>query len=158
MHKTKPAFDLYRNTQGQWVYLPSGGQAHEDVQVVRAFPISDPEHGVSIVSAEGNELLWLDALDELPSEAQQQVRDALATREFMPEIVRIVGVSTFATPSVWDVQTDRGATSFTLKGEEDIRRLAGQMLLIDDSHGIHYLIRDLSALDKQSRRLLDRFL
>ncbi|CAM4099068.1 DUF1854 domain-containing protein [Bordetella tumbae] len=158
MHNTKPAFSLRLNVSGRWVYVSSDGQAHEDVQVVRAFPISDPLHGISIVSADGYELLWLDTLDDLPRETQQQVNDALASREFMPEILRINAVSTYATPSVWDVQTDRGDTSFTLKGEEDIRRLVGQTLLIDDSHGIHYLIRDVAALDKHSRRLLDHFL
>jgi hypothetical protein len=31
-------------------------------------------------------------------------------------------------------------------------------LLIADRHGIQFLVRDLSALDHTSRRLLDRFL
>jgi hypothetical protein len=30
--------------------------------------------------------------------------------------------------------------------------------MIADRHGVHYLIRDLAALDKHSRKLLDRFL
>jgi hypothetical protein len=91
--------------------------------------------------------------------AQRAVIEAeLAGREFMPEIRRIVAVSTFATPSVWTVETERGTTSLVLRGEEDIRRLAGATLLISDSHGIHYLIRDLQSLDKASRKLLDRFL
>jgi hypothetical protein len=30
--------------------------------------------------------------------------------------------------------------------------------LVADRHGVHYLIRDLSSLDRHSRRLLDRFL
>jgi hypothetical protein len=45
-----------------------------------------------------------------------------------------------------------------LKGEEDIRRVAQSTLLIADSHGIQFLIRDLTALDNASRKLLDRFL
>lgn len=76
----------------------------------------------------------------------------------MPEIRRIASVSTYATPSTWQVETDRGDTRFVLRGEEDIRRLAGQTLLISDSHGIHYLIRDALALDRHSRKILDRFL
>ncbi|MBS0330036.1 MAG: DUF1854 domain-containing protein, partial [Proteobacteria bacterium] len=64
----------------------------------------------------------------------------------------------FATPSTWTVETDRGETRFILKGEEDIRRLGAAALLISDSHGVQYLIRDLSRLDKTSRRLLDRFM
>jgi len=45
-----------------------------------------------------------------------------------------------------------------LKGEEDIRRLAGGALLVTDSHGIGYRIADAKALDRRSRRLLERFL
>jgi len=76
----------------------------------------------------------------------------------MPEIHRLRQVSTFATPSTWTVETDRGETRFILKGEEDIRRLGAAALLISDSHGVQYLIRELSRLDKTSRRLLDRFM
>lgn len=76
----------------------------------------------------------------------------------MPEIRGILKISSFATPSTWTVTTDRGETSFILKGEDDIRRLAGPALLIADNHGIQFLIRDRNALDGYSRRVLDRFL
>ena len=71
---------------------------------------------------------------------------------------RIVSVSTYSTPSTWEVMTDRGATTFTLKGEEDIRRLGPYTMMITDSHGLHFLLRDILSLDKHSRKLLDRFL
>ena len=78
--------------------------------------------------------------------------------EFIPEIRRILSVSTFATPSIWQVETDRGPTQLTLKAEEDIRRLSPTALLIADSNGIQFLVRDIGQLDKLSKRLLDRFL
>jgi hypothetical protein len=56
------------------------------------------------------------------------------------------------------VETDRGETRFVLKGEEDIRRISHSTLLIADNHGIEFLIRDIQALDKASRKFLDRFL
>ena len=76
----------------------------------------------------------------------------------MPRILRLVAVSTFATPSNWQVETDRGATSFVLKAEEDIRRVDASRLVITDRHGIQYQIEDQQALDAISRKLLDRFL
>ena len=82
----------------------------------------------------------------------------LAGREFMPVIERIVDVSSFATPSTWQLQTNHGSARMILKGEEDIRRLPNNALLIADSHGINYLIRDRAALDAHSRKILDRFL
>ena len=54
------------------------------------------------------------------------LEEELALRDFVPEITRIHSVSSFGTPSTWEVETDRGATSFVLKGEEDIRRLVNR--------------------------------
>jgi hypothetical protein len=67
-------------------------------------------------------------------------------------------VSSFSTPSTWSVLTDRGPTRFVLKGEEDIRRLGPGALLIASGQGIAFRVDDLAALDKASRRLLERFL
>jgi hypothetical protein len=94
----------------------------------------------------------------LPDESRVLLEEELASREFMPEIRGIRRVSSFATPSTWQVETDRGPTTFILKGEDDIRRLAASTLLIADSNGIHFLIRDIQMLDQVSRKLLDRFL
>lgn len=80
-------------------------------------------------------------------------------REFSPTITRLVSVSSFSTPSVWQIETDRGDTQLTLKAEEDIRRLAGRTrLLIASGEGVQYRIADTEALDRTSRRLLERFL
>jgi hypothetical protein len=85
------------------------------------------------------------------------IEEELAAREFMPVIEKITRVSTYATPSIWDIETDRGPTRIRLKGEEDIRRVAGNTLLIADSNGLQFLIKDSTALDKVSKKLLDRF-
>jgi hypothetical protein len=106
----------------------------------------------------GKEVAWIDDLETLPADLRALVTDELDGREFMPEIQSIQAVSSFATPCTWTVKTDRGDTEFVLKGEEDIRRLGAYSLLIADSHGIHFLIRDMFAIDKGSRKILDRFL
>ena len=153
-----PDFNLTRNSFGKLVLTLADGVSHEGVVPVRAFPISAPDGGVGMMSTDGRELAWIPSLDGLPAPTRELIEAELAAREFMPEIRKIVGVSTYATPSMWTVQTDRGQTDLVLRGEEDIRRLVGNTLLISDSHGIHYLIRDLMALDKPSRKILDRFL
>lgn len=149
---------LERNAFGRLVFRAADGMLHEGVIPVRAFPIAAPDAGVALVNVEGHEVAWIDRVADLPDGVRALVEEELASREFMPEIRRLLGVSSFATPSTWEVETDRGATALILKGEEDIRRLNQTALLIADSHGIHYLIRDLKALDSASRRLLDRFL
>lgn len=153
-----PDFTLSRNSLGKLVLTTADGTRHEGVVPVRAFPISAADDGVGMMSTDGRELAWIPRLDGLPAPTRALIDAELAGREFMPEIRAIDSVSTYATPSVWTVQTDRGRTELVLRGEEDIRRLTGNTLLISDSHGIHYLIRDQLALDKPSRKILDRFL
>ncbi len=150
-------FCLHRDSFGKLIFTGSNGEAHEAVPV-RAFPIGAPDSGIALVDAHGHELAWIDTLADLDAERRQLVESELASREFMPVIERIVDVSGFATPSTWTIITNRGETKLILKGEEDIRRLAAPALLIADSNGIQYLIRDRGALDAHSRKILDRFL
>ena len=152
------SFELQRNAFGRLVFIGPDGVVHEGVVPVRAFPIGAPLEGLSLLSAEGHELAWIERLDDLPAAQRALVDEALAEREFAPEIRRLQAVSTFSTPSTWTVETDRGATRFVLKGEEDIRRVGRSMLLIADSQGLQFVVRDLTALDRHSRRLLERFL
>lgn len=150
-------FQLTRNAFGKLVFSDAEG-THEGVVPVRAFPIAAPESGIALVDPDGHELAWIDRLADLPADVRALLEEELKNREFLPEIKRLKHVSTFAVPSTWDVETDRGEARFVLKGEEDIRRIAHDTLLIADSHGVQYLVRDVQALDKASRKLLDRFL
>jgi hypothetical protein len=151
-------YQLRRDAFGRLVFTGADGEGHAGVVPVRAFPISSPGRGIALVDPHGKELAWIDQLSDLPAELRRLVEDELASREFMPVISRIVRVSSFATPSTWQVKTDHGDTELILKGEEDIRRLPASALLITDGNGIHYLIHDRQALDLTSRKILDRFL
>ncbi len=152
------AFTLTRDSSGRLVYRGEDGAARVGVVPVRAFPISAPEEGVSLVGTDGRELAWIAQPRELPDGLRELIESELAAREFVPEIVHIRAVSSFVTPCTWYVATDRGETQFVLRGEESIRRLSRSTLLIADRNGIHYLVRDIDALDRTSRRLLDRFM
>lgn len=151
-------WQLARDAFGRLVLTDAQGEKHVGVAPVRAFPISAPGAGLALMSAEGHELAWVESLETLSEQAAALIAEELAGREFMPEIRAIRSVSSFATPSTWQVDTDRGPTVFVLEGEENIRRLPAGMLLIADSHGVQYLVRDPQALDRNSRKLLDRFL
>jgi hypothetical protein len=149
---------LERNPLGRWVWTDAQGERHEQVVVVRAYPVTAPEQGVGVMDAEGHELAWFERLDQLAPDLQGMLREAMAEREFLPEILRLKAVSSLVTPSFWTVDTDRGEARFLLKGEEDIRRLTGKTLIVSDADGVQYLIRDPLVLDKHSRKLLDRFM
>lgn len=151
-------FTLEKNAFAQLVAIDAKGVRHEGVSPVRAFPLTSPRENISLVGTDGHEVAWIVSLDDLDLSQRAILEDVMSSRDFVPVISRIVDVSTFSTPSTWNVETDRGPTSFVLKGEDDIRRLQDGSLLIGASHGVQFAIADRSALDRPSRKILERFL
>ena len=149
---------LDRNALGKLVLTTANGDVIDNVVPVRAFPVQVPNGQISLVGPDGHEVAWIERLEDVPEAARLLIEEELRLREFTPVIQRLLEVSSFATPSQWTVETDRGRTSFVLKGEEDIRRLSRDVLLVLDSHGVQFLIRQPQQLDRHSRKLLDRFL
>ncbi|MDT3679712.1 MAG: DUF1854 domain-containing protein [Burkholderiaceae bacterium] len=152
------SFSLSRDAFGRLVLRDADGTTHSGVVPARAFPISAPGEGVSLLGSDGRERVWIERLSSLEDTRRVLIEEELAAREFVPQIREIRAVSSFFTPSTWHVATDRGETQFVLRGEEAIRRLSRKVLLIADDNGVHYLVRDVEALDPASRKLLDRFM
>jgi hypothetical protein len=151
-------FKLTHNAVGQLQFTNSDGAVFNGINLVRAFPISAPDEGLSIISKEGHELAWIASLIDMPAQIKELIKAELVQREFMPIIQRINQVSSFATPSTWNVVTDKGNTQLTLKAEDQIWRLKNNRLLITDKNGVNFMINNIEQLDKHSRKLLDRFL
>lgn len=139
---------LERDGFGRLVVVDAEGVRHAGVVPVRAFPLSAPGDGLSLVGGDGRELLWIDRVDDLPEEVRALLAQDLAARDFAPTLRKLHKVSSFGVPSTWQVSTDRGETSFVLKAEEDIRRLEGGALLIASAHGVQFRIPDVRALDR----------
>jgi hypothetical protein len=151
-------FGLQHDPWSRLVLTESDGRPHVGVEVIRAFPLSDPRRGISICSHKGKELIWIADLDTLPASLAWQIEEELAKREFVPIIQRILKVSAPIEPSEWEVETDRGDTTFVLNSEDDVHELDEHRALITDANSIRYLIPDLRQLDSHSRRLLERYL
>ena len=116
---------LERDTLGRLIFIDAKGNRHIGVHPVRAFPITAPGAGIGIMDQSGKELCWYPDEAVISQADLALIEEELAAREFMPVIEKITKVSTFATPSIWDIETDRGPTRIRLKAEEDIRRIAG---------------------------------
>jgi hypothetical protein len=155
---TTQAFELDRDTFGRLVLTDAQGERHVGVTPVRAFPLSAPGEGLSLVGSDGRELVWIDHVELLAAPTRALLEQELAVRDFAPTLLQLHGVSSFGVPSTWTVKTDRGDTTFVLKAEEDIRRLEGGALLIASAHGVQFRIPDVKTLDRASRKLLERFL
>jgi hypothetical protein len=134
------------------------GQSYDQVKIIRAFPITNPDQGFAIVDQDGHELVWFEQVSDLTKDNQAIVEKSLGQIEFIPVIHRISGLNSYALPSIWDIETDRGNTRLKLKNEQDIRRVSNEALLITDANGIQYLIKNRKTLDKLSKKILDRFM
>lgn len=152
------SFSLLKDERGQLTLLDAAGQRHENVEPIRAFPISDPEHWISLCDPNGREIVQIRDLAELSAEQRTLLLSELTRREFVPVIRRIESISSLAEPCEWFVETDRGPTSFVLNSDEHVRKLGQDRALILDSHGLRYLVPDAKQLDAHSRRLLSRYL
>lgn len=151
-------FRLERDAFGRIVLIDAQGVRHEGIVPVRAFPLTGPHGGLSLVGADGRERAWIERIDQLPPALRELLDADLAARDFAPTLTHLHAVSSFSVPSTWTVGTDRGDTRFVLKAEEDIRRLEGGALLIASAQGLQFRVPDPKALDRASRKLLERFL
>jgi len=154
---TDPEFQLSFDDCGRLV-LAIEGRRHGGVRPVRAFPFSDPHRWISLCDAEGNELLLIGHLDDLPRAVREILVEALEKREFLPVIRRILSIVPATEPCRWQILTDRGPTSFLLDSDDDIHQPTSDRVLIVDTNHMRYLIPSIQRLDHRSRRLLERFL
>jgi hypothetical protein len=150
-------FQLHRDAFERLLLTDADGRKLVGVEPIRAFPISAPQEWLSIIDAEGHEVLCIREIDKLPSDVRKILDEELARREFVPIIQRITSMTADVDPSQWHVETDHGSTSFLLDSEDDVRRLGPYKALFIDTHGIRYLIPDTRTLDYASRRILDRY-
>lgn len=154
-----PNTSVHINQHGQLI-LQAPELAAIAVQPVVAFALSAPRECISLVDGNGKERAFIERLDALPQASQAAIAATLALREFIPEIKAIQSVSSFSTPTVWKVETDRGTTDLHLQSEDDIRKLdvEGKALRITSKDNLQYAIPDIQALPNASRKLLARFI
>jgi len=160
-HEPLPLFDpkqleLTLDEDGQ-LFAQTPGSERLAVFARRAFPLSAPEQFVSLVDEHHFERACFVTLAELPEKPREVLQRALQQAEFLPKIERIRAIVQEATLSRWQVETDRGPRHFVVDQEDHVRPLADGRHLINDSHGMRYLVPVPGALDATSRKLLSRF-
>jgi hypothetical protein len=146
---------LERHDHGRLDFVDAAGRRHHDVDVLRAFPVTDPKGPVSIIAADGGELAWISALAAIPATLASLLERELSQREFLPVVERIESVSD-AEPAEWSVATDRGPHRFRVGHSDDVAREPNGSVFITDTFGMRYRILDIAALDAHSRRLLEK--
>lgn len=159
---TEPLYDVVRlglewDSQAHLWAVPAGGGERRRVTPRRCFPLTDPDHFISLIDEQGRERACIDDRGLLVESSRRALEQALEANEFLPHVVRILKVKIAATRSAWQVETDRGRRDFIIEQEDHIRRLEDGRHLITDAHGMRYLVPSPERLDPVSRKWLARF-
>ena len=149
------AFTLTRREDGRLDLLDARGQTHRGVEVVQAFPLTDPTGPLAILSADGSELVWLTSVRETDALQQTILNAELKISSFVPEILRIESIGE-GDPAEWVVLTDRGLHRMKVPERDSIVRTRSHGVKITDTDSIDFRIKNLESLDRTSRRLLDK--
>jgi hypothetical protein len=129
------------------------------VEAMRAFPLSHPLEHIVLRDGAEKQLGVLRSLDALSEPARGWIEEQLERRYFLPQVLAIHDIMERFGSSVWDLQTDRGrVTVSTRQMHEAIHEVEPNRFLITDAENNRYEIKDLQALDKESRaRFLGKY-
>ena len=145
------------DSHGRLSLTTPSGEIVVDVVPVRCFPLGEPDRWISFLDAQGRERWLLEDPSTLDGETRALLTSELARREFIPRILRIRDIRPRSDPSTWEVDTDRGAATFVLPGDDSVRRLGPDAALVTDASGGRWHLSDISELDARSRLLLRRY-
>jgi hypothetical protein len=153
-----PADLVFERSPGGVLRLTMPDRCHRDVQVLRAMPLARPDDYLSVRCGD-DEVGVLRTLADLAPEQRALVAAALDEHYFRPRITGVRGLRESGGSWSWQVDTDRGAVKFvTRHPRQAVTRLEGDRWLLLDADNNRYLVADIAAMDRLSRKLLERAL
>ena len=132
---------------------------HENVRILRCFPLSQAGRLWSVRSQKGEEIGVVASPADLPDAQRAILEEELQRRYMVPEIRRILELRERFDTLDWVVETDRGAHRFTTRQlRENISQPSASRYLITDVEGRRFDIPELGRLPLASQALFLRML
>src|ERR1051326_4863161 len=152
------ADNLYRDAFGVLKLKQEASGEEIAVRPMRAFPLSDPDHLVALLDADGNEVELISDIAALPDGPRELLLQELEKSYFLPELVTVHEITDEFGIQRWEVETTRGPRVFEVRGREDIRWLHPGHLIVRDVDGNRYEIKRFDDLDSTSRLKIEGYL
>ncbi len=134
-------------------------EEHPAVMAVMGFPLTNPDQFISIIGMKDGkkdkEIGIIEDTKKLDSKSRKILKGELKRAYFMPQITKINRLKEDHGMMKFDVDTDKGQREFETRYKEDIRKLKGGHVVIKDSDGNRYEIKDYRRLDQKSVILID---
>lgn len=150
--------ELTRDEEGRVMLRREGSEEPVPVQIRRAFPWSAESEYVSIRGEDKKEILLIDRLDRHGDSIRKIVREELERHYFIPRIRKVFRIVEEFEIGIWEVETDRGRTTFRVRTRESVRLLGTKRAMIEDADGNFYEIPDLDELDPKSQEAIDGYM
>ena len=132
-------------------------RSYLDVRIVRAFPLSDPDHFIGLLDGKEHVIGVLDDLKAARVESRHIIDEELDRRYFTPTIRKIYSMKEEYGVYYCNVDTNNGKRRFVAKGIRDqLLDISDEAMMITDVDGNRYRIQDWTALDAKSRRYLEQ--
>ena len=132
------------------------GRKFENLEPRRLFPVSGWMKYITLLDETGKEQAIIRNVDTLMPESKKVILECLKEYYMIPKILRILDCSEKYGILKWNVETDRGQRSFSIRNRHsDIKMLYDGRVLVRDSNDNRYEIPDFRVLDKHSRALLN---
>jgi hypothetical protein len=143
-----------------WLCCRISGEDEEEVRVkpVRTFPLTDPEHYISLLDEDENEVGVIEDPLLLEPESRQELSALLMQTYFLPTITKIKRIVDDYGVYRWDVETDKGEKTFEIRNRDDVRFVANGHVMVRDIDGNRYHITRIGGLDPESRTYLELLL
>ncbi len=132
---------------------------HLRVIIRRLMPLSNPEQYISLAADDDTEIGILVKPSELEPESRKILNEELDKRYFTPKIQKIYRVKEQFGIHEWEVETERGRVTFSVRGlNQNIKQVPPARLFVTDVRGNRYDIPDYRELDAQSYHQIQRHL
>jgi hypothetical protein len=152
---------VFRQTAGGMLSLDvEQDAAYPDISCVQLFPLSHPLRYVSVCEKRGGGVRELGIIRDCADLAQPQrdlVLRHIRLSYFVPEITDILRIAGRRGIDTWDVQTDRGNTTFTVQDRKENVSLTDQgVVFVVAVDKCRYKISRPGLLPPRARALLDK--
>lgn len=153
----------FERSGGGFLDLHYEGEHYKRVAVHCCFPFSAKDEYLSIREAEdmgeaGREIGLIENKYEWPADVQALLDEQLQLRYFMPRIQKVKKIKEEFGFSYWEVVTDRGEVSFTIRGGSgSIFSPSRDRYIITDIDGNRFSIDNMNEMTAKERKLLDLY-
>lgn len=131
---------------------------HGIVKLRRLFPFEELWNDITVMNSASEEIGVIASVS-LFTESEAMIKNELERVYFTPKIRKIYAMKDKYGFSTWEVETDIGRITFSVKDTfRSIVSLGGNRAIITDVDGTRYEIEDARELDKSSYKKIELYL